>query len=176
MSIEEQAFDFLPKIKDLFKNIPEEAQIPVAYNIIEDAFKKNNLDEEIQCTKQVCSFCCHDQIMLSKQEAEYIKKNANYEIDETLLNKQRSAADFKKLSFADRACIFLKDGRCSVYEHRPIVCRTHNVKKGVDIKNCITKEPNPQAYFIPVQSVLYYFAMKDFPNLKSTYSYDFRRD
>jgi Fe-S-cluster containining protein len=181
MDIEEQAFEFLPRVKEVFKNIPEEVQIEAANRFINDIFEKNDIVAQVQCGKQECSFCCHDQIMLSTQEAEYIKKNATYEINQELLEKQRNALDFKKLSFADRACIFLKEGKCSIYEHRPLICKSHNVKKGTNPNNCIvtdglTKEPNEQAYSVPVQSMLYYFAMKDFPKLRSTFDYDFTKN
>lgn len=48
------------------------------------------------------------------------------------------------------------------------------------MENCVvtdglTKEPNQQAFSIPAQAILYYFAMKNLPELKSTYNYDFRR-
>lgn len=177
MNIEEQAFEFLPKVEEVFRNIPENEQIETANRFIDDIFEKNDIETQVQCGKQECSFCCHDQIMLSTQEADYIKKNAKYEINKELLEKQKKALDFKKLSFADRACIFLKDGKCSIYEFRPLICKSHNVKKGTDVNNCIvtdglTKEPNEQAYSVPVQSILYYFAMKDFPKLKSTFDHD----
>jgi Fe-S-cluster containining protein len=181
MDIEEQAFEFLPRVKEVFKNIPEEVQIEAANRFIDGIFEKNDIVAQVQCGKQECSFCCHDQIMLSTQEAEYIKKNATYEINQELLEKQRNALDFKKLSFADRACIFLKEGKCSIYEYRPLICKSHNVKKGTNPNNCIvtdglTKKPNEQAYSVPVQSMLYYFAMKDFPELKSTFDHDFLKN
>lgn len=62
-------------------------------------------------------------------------------IDWTRLHKQKQAgnshAEWYKLSHADRACIFLdKEGSCSIYEFRPLVCRTNNVIS--DPANCDT--------------------------------------
>lgn len=33
----------------------------------------------------------------------------------------------QEINYADRACIYLKDGQCSVYERRPFICRLTHV-------------------------------------------------
>lgn len=89
-----------------------------------------------QCEISKCSFCCHSEIFIGRHEFEYIKKHGKYEIDQARLARQRATADYTTLSFANKACIMLKDGKCQVYEHRPALCRNHHVVRGTDPQDC----------------------------------------
>lgn len=89
----------------------------------------------IQCDKQECSFCCHSEIFISKDEAAYIKTKGTYTIDAERQAKQRITT-YKQLSFADKACIMLKDGKCQVYANRPALCRNHAASIGIDPEDC----------------------------------------
>lgn len=91
------------------------------------------------CHKCTLSGCCHTQVDVTMDEAKLLVKNHRDKIDLRLLaaqqvpdmessirtdddNRPRIDA-YGKLSYEDRACVFLKGGRCSVYEDRPMVCR-----------------------------------------------------
>lgn len=126
----------------------EEAVQLIHYQIdvIHDMAK---LKEATQCEISKCSFCCHSEIFIGRHEFEYMKKYGNYTIDQERLTKQRAAQDYTKLSFADKACIMLKDGKCQVYQHRPALCRNHHVIKGTDPHDCFLQardlgQPVPQ--------------------------------
>ena len=80
--------------------------------------------------KARCSSCCHDNVDISRAEGEYIIeycREHNIEIDKSALEEQLkvTAADVR---FSPKsACVFLKDGLCSIYPIRPVTCRTHFV-------------------------------------------------
>ncbi len=90
--------------------------------------KKQKLFETATCNKG-CSFCCHDTIYGSQIEIEVIKsilKELKIKPDRKRSKIQNSkTAD--KLTWAEKACVYLSDeGKCRIYQYRPIVCRTHN--------------------------------------------------
>lgn len=122
------------------------ALIKKLHSIIADLGAKNDLNSKIQCGKQACSYCCHSLIAVAPPEAEYIRANAKYTIDKDLQKKQRET-DYSKLSFSDKMCIMLKNGQCQIYEHRPMLCRNHNIALGEDPMDCLKqnslKTPTP---------------------------------
>ncbi len=59
-----------------------------------------------------CASCC-EAFKVLPVEFEYIKANINF--DELKPNWDAS----------DDECVFLVNNKCSIYEHRPIICRTH---------------------------------------------------
>jgi Fe-S-cluster containining protein len=61
--------------------------------------------------KKGCNYCCHYEIAITDIEVEYIK------------NKVK----IKKLEVnsSEQSCPFLKKGICSIYAHRPFICRRH---------------------------------------------------
>lgn len=94
----------------------------------------------ISCFNCTQSGCCHTNVDITESEAELladrvpaenmerlIKQAAVHDTDKTPDNQNRNDekyfSEWKKLSFEDRACPFLVEGRCSVYEDRPSVCR-----------------------------------------------------
>lgn len=74
------------------------------------------------CTRG-CSACCHIPVMLLASEAQHIAR----EIGRSLLNvpDEKRNAEPPSWRGEGHACPFLVAGECSIYEHRPIACRTH---------------------------------------------------
>lgn len=84
--------------------------------------------------KKGCDGCCHTQVSVTEDEAIILARHieSGLSIDLDRLNLQmdtkNNSAEFFKLKYADRRCIFLdQDGACRVYEDRPSVCRTNAV-------------------------------------------------
>jgi Fe-S-cluster containining protein len=78
---------------------------------------------QVKCRKG-CAACCHIKVDVSRSEAQLLAACAadlGLPIDRERLRKQ--AAGYEGLAPEDRACVFLKDGACGVYEHRPGACR-----------------------------------------------------
>ena len=72
------------------------------------SFHKNHM----KCQKG-CDFCCMAYEVFPI-ELDYIQKSIKNEQIETGTSENAS-------------CIFLKDHVCQIYEHRPIICRTHGL-------------------------------------------------
>lgn len=77
-------------------------------------------DGHIACRKG-CAYCCHQAIDISRIEAEYIGEKTG--IVPVNVGK---VVPRDPLSFSGNTpCPFLKKGACSIYEHRPLICRIH---------------------------------------------------
>jgi len=84
--------------------------------------------------KAGCAGCCHTQVSITEDEANLLASlvENGLKIDHARLQKQMKAgndsAEFYKLSYADRKCVFLgSDNLCQAYNDRPSVCRTNAV-------------------------------------------------
>lgn len=80
----------------------------------------------IQC-RRGCSSCCHLNVDISDDEASIMRFHWKGEHRDRLRKQAKvNVEDFPYvLGYEDSACIFLKDGACSIYEDRPVACRTH---------------------------------------------------
>jgi uncharacterized protein len=65
-----------------------------------------------------CAACCSIDVTIHDIEAQYIEKNTGIK----MLSKSPSLSIIH-----DTACPFLEDDKCSIYEHRPFVCRVYHV-------------------------------------------------
>lgn len=85
---------------------------------------------KFQCTE--CGKCCTGapgNVWVSEQEIEAIAKNLNISIEKfkkKYLRQRynRYALIEKKNEKNDYDCIFLKDKKCTIYQARPVQCRT----------------------------------------------------
>lgn len=68
-----------------------------------------------------CTHCCHIPVAVSTTEARLIGKAVG-RVPATLVE---SAWLRSKPYGYSHPCTFLKSGRCSIYEHRPLACRVH---------------------------------------------------
>jgi Fe-S-cluster containining protein len=78
--------------------------------------------QEMKC-KEGCSKCCYTDISIFKVESERIKEWFHSQ-DE--LKKKELKELWSTKNFAG-ACSFLYDERCTIYEARPVICRTQGV-------------------------------------------------
>lgn len=119
------AIDTIP-VFNVFNNLSPINKIKKLYEVIDLNIENSGLKKITACGEG-CSFCCHDKINITEDEAVYIKShNPSYNVERSQVQKDR---DFWSLSFKNKACIFLKDNKCSIYNIRPYICRLHNVSK-----------------------------------------------
>lgn len=69
--------------------------------------------------KSGCSHCCHIPVTVSGSEARSISRSIGRALTPAREHPSISLAGYSS------PCTFLKDDRCSIYEHRPAVCRAH---------------------------------------------------
>lgn len=122
----------IPTLIQVKKTHEGEGAYLFARSAIDAALEKGELFKKASCSMS-CSFCCHDKIYVSQDEGDYIKKvikEKNITPDADRINKQKR--NNPNIKFADKACPLLspenEQGQrlCSIYEDRPMICRTHN--------------------------------------------------
>ena len=91
----------------------EKKYLKLRNSIDEQSDKLHALHKDHMKCRKGCDHCCMD-YEIFPIEFDHIKKsinNKNIELD----------------SSEDGGCIFLKGHECQIYEHRPIICRTHGL-------------------------------------------------
>jgi Fe-S-cluster containining protein len=129
-------------LEDSIKYVSELPQGPLRARVINAAIQKSldvafrndpPVKGAISCFGCTRSGCCHTNVDITQSEAELLADRVpeaalpRLEMQAALPDADSTKAGYfeawRKLSFEDRACVFLVEGRCSVYEDRPGVCR-----------------------------------------------------
>ncbi|MEE9382987.1 MAG: YkgJ family cysteine cluster protein [Nannocystaceae bacterium] len=81
--------------------------------------------------KRGCTACCRQDLNVSRVEADHISKWLETRGSPLpAADDARTRVDahplFERLA-GDRGCAFLSEGACSIYEVRPVICRTHGL-------------------------------------------------
>jgi Fe-S-cluster containining protein len=67
---------------------------------------------------QACDGCCHQPVSVTLQEAEVISREIGVP-----LQAPAEWSTLPVMKYAGQPCSFLQDARCTIYQHRPMVCR-----------------------------------------------------
>lgn len=104
---------------------PASARVEIIHKLIDEEME--DARREATCRKG-CTACCYLNVDITNDEARVLKRLLKPG-DEKKLRKQAKVKNTEEhpyqLSYEDAKCVFLKDGECSVYDKRPISCRTH---------------------------------------------------
>lgn len=93
--------------------------------------------------KSGCSHCCHMAVAISQVEARIIGEAIGVKPVE-LPVRSPEEVDTIQSRFLREPCVFLTEGKCSIYDNRPSVCRTYfNV--GDDPSVCDLYREDPQS-------------------------------
>jgi uncharacterized protein len=108
-------------------------ELKVLYQKVEDFFGevKKRYPEGLSC-KSGCSTCCHVDLSVFSVEANNIESWFQSLSQEDKVNMR---AEWEKPYSQTRgfngelltSCAFLKDHRCTIYEARPLICRTQGL-------------------------------------------------
>lgn len=115
------------RYKQLRKNRMQDRKeaMRVLIRAIDDHFA--NSKQQPTC-KKGCNFCCHQNVDASIDEAalivDYCQENG-ITIDKHALRRRLSIPFLEVPLSQFSACVFLKDGQCSIYPVRPLNCRTY---------------------------------------------------
>jgi Fe-S-cluster containining protein len=82
------------------------------------------LELHVAC-KPGCSSCCHMNTIIYEHEAIRLAEVSGKKMARLPL-RPGNVVFAEGLKFNGRPCPFLVENRCSVYEDRPLVCRTHH--------------------------------------------------
>lgn len=140
-----EAENLVQKFDKIYKEDGLNVMMASIYHLTNEVLEKAGLWKQASC-KGACSACCHDEIMMPPLEAEFIQ---DILLENEITGDQRRKelqSSGEQIKWMDKACPYLLDedeeGRrlCSIYEIRPMVCRTHNSTE--DPKFC-NKEDYP---------------------------------
>ena len=99
-----------------------------------------------------CSYCCYQHVVAAAEEVELLYQYAQHKkikISEKILRYQSkfdNPDDYWKRFSKKTKCVFLQnDGLCSVYQHRPLACRTLLSAS----KTCDLCKPSKEAKSLP---------------------------
>lgn len=134
----------------IFLFMPPDSAYQIIRAQITEIVNSAEFKKEMKCGSIAnCSFCCHDTISMGRVEADHIKNVIRR--DKIIPNKHRVEAQNNRsttIKWVDKACPMLLDENekgqrlCSIYEDRPLICRTHN--SSMDPIKC-DREKNPNA-------------------------------
>ena len=97
-------------------------------SVDEDLVKIFDYQKEYLCCKKGCSFCCEDgDYPLSELEFAYLQEEYNKLDEATKKQINENIEKIKKENTESYVCPYLINHSCSVYSHRPFVCRTFGV-------------------------------------------------
>jgi uncharacterized protein len=115
---------------------------------LKELFKDKTIQKLVSC-KSGCEACCHTQVSVTQYESDLLARKViagtTIDLDKLAIQSKAKnlAEDWYKLDYATRGCLFLdKEGRCTVYDDRPGVCRTNFVISNPD--NCKTDQGGTQ--------------------------------
>jgi len=110
-----------------FQRVPVTAD--VVHQIVETLIQQDMNDvarQTIKC-RGGCSSCCYIKVSATEEEGRILARLLPPGGVEKITKQAeaRTLAEWQALSDDDAACVFLDrfSGRCTVYEHRPSVCR-----------------------------------------------------
>ena len=107
------------------------------------------MEVRLRCLEVGCSKCCYETEMpLSEKDIKRIEK-LGYRRDEFSV----VVDGVRVLKNVDGKCFFLKDDRCSIYEHRPLGCRFYPVIYDVDRRKAVVHDFCPLAGEVKISTV-----------------------
>ncbi len=92
----------------------------------------NKYSAEMKC-KEGCSKCCYTDISVFEVEAKRIEEWLQSQSEE----KQVELKELWKSPVEKGACSFLYNDSCSIYEARPVICRTQGAPLFVQVDNVL---------------------------------------
>ncbi|UYL09403.1 YkgJ family cysteine cluster protein [Bdellovibrio sp. SKB1291214] len=144
----------LSRIHSELSEISDDVLRARALHHLVEAEIESEKDIKISCRKG-CSACCHMEVEITSYEAKILSQlvKEGHAIDRARLKRQsqRTLQDPQWKQgprHADNPCVFLNgEGSCSIYEHRPVMCRRHSVT--TPPKNCDTLDATITVRYFP---------------------------
>ncbi len=159
-----EAFEDIVRQLSVLKDLPPEERLREMLEAVDLTISEHR-HPGIMC-KRGCSGCCYQKVAISELEAEILSKKVSAQ-DIPILRKQAEAvsnldSDYNKLLTREEArCVFLKNGECSIYNDRPMMCRTYHVVSEpalcdvYDNPNSRVAVPHSQMVELVVSAVFY---------------------
>lgn len=154
----------LPAAREIFDGVrkptPLKPKVMRFYERVDALWNFESESQPIACAKG-CSYCCHYYVLVRTSEVLALAEAIQALPDSLLTELKDRIAHTVKLTASMNAdeykasnvpCALLKDGLCSVYESRPLTCRTHH---SADVGVCARTHENPtqpeQSQYRPIR-------------------------
>ena len=130
--IDAEAQRILHSIRNMIGAGGRKVLMNVLYAYLKDT--TDAMKEGSSCKGKGCSFCCHDEILMSGLEAEHMKEVLKEAIPHKGRLEVQNLFSYEDLTFEQKKCSLLDDsGTCTIYDNRPLICRTHNSTDKVEL-------------------------------------------
>lgn len=107
------------------------------------------MEIKVNCLKYNCHECCKEtEMQLSEKDIRKIEA-IGFSRDEFSI----VIDGVRVLKNVDGSCFFLKDGKCSIYPHRPLGCRIYPVVYDVENRRAVKHDFCPHVDEISVSAV-----------------------
>lgn len=117
--------------------------IPAFWAIVDELMAFNG--DDVAC-KRGCSHCCHVQVLITQDEADVIAKRIGRKA-RFFTGPSRGREDVKTFDWGyHNPCTFLVEGECSIYENRPLPCRT---QYSLDVDALMCELTPPESKRVP---------------------------
>jgi hypothetical protein len=117
--------------------------IPAFWAVVDEVASYGG--DDVAC-RSGCSHCCHLQVLVTQDEADVIGKRIGREAVQ-LTGPSRGRRDVEAFDWGyHNPCTFLIDDKCSIYENRPLPCRT---QLNVDVDALMCELTPPEAKRVP---------------------------
>jgi hypothetical protein len=138
--------------------------IPEFWRVVDDAMAL--VDNDKAC-RRGCSHCCYTMVLLTQDEADVIGKRIGRKVKQ-VKPPGRGRADKDAFDFGyHNPCPFLDDGECSIYENRPLPCRTQiNVDTDALMCELTPPESKPVPYLNPHPYLMAFLQMLGVPQVE----------
>lgn len=140
--LKSQLFSHLRKLSEFQTN---EEKLSWVHSEVERLLSDST--KETRCLKG-CHYCCFHPIALSSLEMEEIAKLASSPNLDRLQKQKNFFQNHRPIEYEARACVYLVDGECSVYEKRPLICRLTHVSSAPE--NCHFENEEKPIEHLPV--------------------------
>jgi len=116
----------------------------------------SNAPPEAVC-KSGCNACCYQAVTVTIEEAKHLARHLKPG-DIEQLQAQKNFSDWEPFDERSR-CVFLRDGKCSIYKDRPLSCRlvygTEPDKCGYPLEQKIPVKPRAESLLSAYWSLSY---------------------
>lgn len=101
--------------------VSAKSQVMKFQSLKEIATKISQIGSPITACGSGCNFCCYQSVSVSELEVRAISKLTG----RSYVKPENTSVHEDRQKYLGVPCTFLDKGQCSVYEERPIICRTH---------------------------------------------------
>jgi Fe-S-cluster containining protein len=120
VKLEREQYDLAKQVRKIIGRSSTLAALDAVYEYVDRYF---DAAKNLVACKRGCANCCHGRVWISQAEADFIASKISRTAPQIESIEDEDSFPIRDNKFP---CTFLGDDlSCSIYENRPLVCRTH---------------------------------------------------